>query len=354
MCHHSLQSTISVFPGGRFIVKNESGPMRLPDVVLKCVTFIGEVTSQESDESLSGDLLATGFFVSVPSARVRGISYQYCVTAKHIAKDLEGREIFAVVNKQGGGVTQLEFFGDHWWLHPTDTTTDLAVIPCVFNRDMDAKSIATEMFATMDLIAARNIGVGDEVFATGLFTPAPGTSRNMPIVRHGNIAMFPEEQIQTELGFADVYLVEARSIGGLSGSPVFVRETIAIKGNIQHDSSPVTISGCGRALLLGLMHGHWDIKESEINKPEIIHDEKRGVNLGIGIVVPARKIIETLNQKELAEMREHQDEVKVKRGVPKMDSARKPNEAESPFTKSDFENALRKVSRKIEPDKKDK
>jgi hypothetical protein len=34
----------------------------------------------------------------------------------------------------------------------------------------------------------------------------------MPLVRHENAAVVPDEQIQTELGFSDVYLVEGRSI----------------------------------------------------------------------------------------------------------------------------------------------
>jgi hypothetical protein len=91
----------------------------------------------------------------------------------------------------------------------------------------------------------------------------------MPIVRHGNIAMLPEEQIQTEMGYADVHLIEARSIGGLSGSPVFVRTSEAEKDSHRGIQ------------LLGVMHGHWEIKESELNKPTLVHD-RRGVNLGIG------------------------------------------------------------------------
>jgi hypothetical protein len=43
-----------------------------------------------------------------------------------------------------------------------------------------------------------------------------------------NNGLLTQEQIQTELGFADVYLVEARSIGGLSGCPVFVRPSIRL------------------------------------------------------------------------------------------------------------------------------
>jgi hypothetical protein len=55
----------------------------------------------------------------------------------------------------------------------------------------------------------------------------------------------------------DAYLAEGRSIGGLSGSPVFVRNTVnrrvpTAKGRPKH------ISGLGSLHLLGLIHGHWE------------------------------------------------------------------------------------------------
>ena len=287
--------------------------MRVPDVVLKCVGFVGEVTHRD-EMGISGDLCATGFFVSVPcqSQRLRGIQFVYFVTAKHVASDLKGREIYFLVNRIGGGVTPFtNVFGNHWYLHPTDKTADVAVIQAGLQRDADIKTVFITNFATPQKIAEMDIGIGDEVFATGLFTPATGTSRNEPILRYGNIAMMPAEQIQTELGFADVYLVEARSIGGLSGSPVFVRPTITLPipeqpGGVKH----AFCVGHG-ATLLGLMQGHWDIEESQINAPSVMHNHRRGVNMGFGIVVPATKIVETINRSELAETRRQLEQAEL-------------------------------------------
>jgi hypothetical protein len=145
------------------------------------------------------------------------------------------------------------------------------------------------------------------VFTVGLFTYHAGTQRNMPIVRYGNIAMLPDEPIQVEGGFADVYLVEARSIGGLSGSPVFVRKTLALPITSRYDNER-KIEGLGRLFFLGMMRGHWDIRESELNKPSFIHDRQRGVNLGIGMVTPAAKILEVLNHPDLAALRAKREE----------------------------------------------
>jgi hypothetical protein len=102
----------------------------------------------------------------------------------------------------------------------------------------------------------------------------------------------------------DVYLIEARSIGGISGSPVFVRGTLNIPGRDSSSGKPQTIHGIsGDYYLLGLIHGHWDIRESELNEPSFIHDRQRGVNLGIGVVVPANKILEIIDHPQLVAAR---------------------------------------------------
>lgn len=347
----SNHASIRLFPFGRFEIRLETDPtVRVPDVVLKCVAFIGEVTSKDADV-LQGDLLATGFFVSLPSSIPGAPRFCYFVTAKHVAGDLAGRTPYFLVNSKNGGLTTLESYSSQWWFHPSDQTADVAVIPCTPHPDMDTIAIPISRFATPDVMDEREIGVGDEVFTTGLFTPAQGEQRNVPIVRHGNIAMLPATQIQTEMGFADVILVEARSIGGLSGSPVFVRETVIVSGVHHEGREPGILAGAGQMYLLGLMHGHWDVRESELNSAIVSHDSKRGVNMGIAIVVPAVKIMETLNQKDLADMRTRTDKKNLPK-PPKMDMARAPIETEM-FTKQDFESALRRVSRRTQASQSD-
>lgn len=75
----------------------------------------------------------------------------------------------------------------------------------------------------LDNDSDRNLELGDEVFFSGLFYPHSGTRRNIPIVRIGNVAALLEEPVLNRNGVPmDLYLMESRSIGGLSGSPVFV------------------------------------------------------------------------------------------------------------------------------------
>ena len=334
---------------GRFSVPRErDSSVRIPDPILRCVGFIGEGISQDS-ERVYGDLYATGFFVAVPceSPYLRGQCAAYFVTAKHVASDLKDRPIYILTNKRGGGVTDNWTSPDNeWWVHPSDHGADVALIQVSENPEADTIHISVLDFGTPERLQRLGIGIGDEIFATGLFTEIPGTTRNLPIVRHGNVAMMPAEQIQTELGFTDAYLVEARSLGGLSGSPVFVRHTLRTEVE-RADGTREPFFGNGSGMtLLGLMHGHWDIKESEMNKPFFTHDRKHGVNYGVAIVVPASKIYETLYQPELVAMRKHWEQKALRRNVPGMDSA-KPDNQDKLFTQSDFEAALKKASKRV-------
>jgi hypothetical protein len=326
--------------------------VRIPDEVLRCIGFIGEVTHQDS-AGVQGDLHATGFFVAIPceSPELRQMEMRtsYFVTAKHVATDMKDREVYFLVNSRGGGVVIIAgVFGQHWFLHPSDDIADVAVIQVVLNSEADVKGIALDHFGLPERLKQYDIGIGDEVFITGLFTAVPGTTQNMPIIRSGNLAMLPREQVQTELGYADAYLVEARSIGGLSGSPVFVRNTVCLKIERRDGSEDLIFGNGGETILLGLMQAHWDVDESELNNPQIRHvGKKRGVNLGIGIVVPAYKIYETLYQPALVAMRKEQEKIYLKQSVPGMDSARRKQDEQSSFTQQDFNKALQKVSRKI-------
>jgi len=206
--------------------------------------------------------------------------------------------------------------------------------------------------------------VGDEVFLAGLFTEVKETTKNIPIVRIGNLAMMPGEKIPFKDGrLIEAYLVESRSIGGLSGSPVFIRETLSVstgwqlkpgfKLNAVNDASPETsdfqrleLAGVGRFYFLGSMIGHWDAPTG------FNLTEKETVNMGVSPVVPAHKIKEIITQPALRDMIRNMNEemAATKHPNAKEDFAVKSKD-KVPFTKEDFEAASKKVSRKISPPK---
>lgn len=285
---YSVGPSLKLRPGIGRSIKKPSNQMRVVDDFLKSVAFVAELIS--SDVSVDDiDHIATGFFVTIPIPELPGRQFHHFVTAKHVVTGLKQPSCL-VINKRGGGVTVLRegIVENIWWTHPTDPHADVAIAVINMESSFDITAIPIDIFATADLMSKRGIGIGDEVFTVGLFSYVPGQSRNTPIVRYGTIAMMPDDDIYVGSGFTKAYLTEARSIGGVSGSPVFVRETRALPLN---DGG--YMQGVGNHYLLGLMHGHWDLAETEMNKqggPSSI----RGVNMGISIVVPASKILETL------------------------------------------------------------
>ena len=270
--------------------------MRVPDIVLRSVGFVAEIVGEDLSTQ-SVDHIGTGFIVSIPSEKYAYIRTFCFVTARHVIEDVTpGTPLVVSVNKKDGGRQLLKLEGN-WQFHP-DSTVDLAV-RYVSEPPPDVAAFGVEDFFDPPNNETK-IGVGDEVFFPGLFLPAPGINSNTPIVRHGNLAMLPDEPIQTRYGFSDVYLVEARSIGGISGSPAWVRETLEVRA--RRDNGKDVLARCpGEMKLLGLLQTHWDV--DDINKYDFQRDPK-GVNLGVAIVVPAKKILEVINLPEMLPRRE--------------------------------------------------
>src|ERR1035438_2781078 len=100
--------------------------------------------------------------------------------------------------------------------------------------------------------------------------------------------------------------------------------------------SPAQISGLGSLHLLGLMHGHWDLPMTFSTA-----EQAEAVNMGVSIIVPAKKILETLYHPELVALRKEHHEREKKGESPTRDSA-----IPKLFTREDFEDALKKASRK--------
>jgi hypothetical protein len=110
------------------------------------------------------------------------------------------------------------------------------------------------------------------------------------------------------------YLVEMRSIAGLSGSPVFVDLPSAVpqsfSGGFFRDSrikppDPNGIMDWFHYRFLGLIHGHFDLPN--LVEDSVVEDDASGgggINTGIGVVIPAEKIAETLYQPELVAERQ--------------------------------------------------
>jgi hypothetical protein len=159
----------------------------------------------------------------------------------------------------------------------------------------DFTYLMEEDVCTDEVIQKYAIGLGDEVSIPGLFLSHIGTTKNVPIVRTGNIAAMHGEPVPTDRGLMDAYLVEMRSVGGISGSPVLTHMAIRPSVLLPESENSTKIEQSGKShYLLGLMHGHYTITTRD--EWVIRTDQQVGdINAGIAVVVPASKIMETIS-----------------------------------------------------------
>ena len=263
--------------------------MRVPNRLLNCVGFV----SRDQDQP---DYRASAFVVSVPHDAESGCLH--LVTAKHVAVQLQSGEAMIALNGKDGLPLWMKNGKEvPWFFHP-ETNVDVAILPMASTRlnEYDYQDISTTVFLTEERNSKFGVGIGDEVVNVGLFRPYFGDLRLIPLVRTGTVAMMPARTMpHPKFGTIDAYLVEGRSIGGLSGSPVFVRNTVHLQ-TIDKDGEAAPCSTLGEYHLLGLISGHLEAPPSQ--------DSPHVVNTGFSIVVPAGKIYEGLFSAELTALRE--------------------------------------------------
>lgn len=290
--------------------------MLIPDPIRKCVVFL-----LYRDTNQNFKYAGTGFFVG---EEIELGSFIYLVTAKHVIVGIKQKSIDAKVyiriNDTKGGSKLVPSNVSDWNEHPTDSSVDASVLWWTPNEMFDFIFLVTKMAATTSVIKQNSIGIGDEVFIIGLFVSHIGKNRNIPIARVGNLAAMTEEKIDTrDFGSIEAYLIEARSIGGLSGSPVFVTVTGNRMGGELPKAGDILFTTGTQHYLLGLIHGHWDRSENAVDG--VSQDIDGGqVNMGIAIVVPITKVLEIINQPKWVEIRNVALEAEKKKRSPTVDT----------------------------------
>jgi hypothetical protein len=254
-----------------------------------------------------GKLIANGtaFFVGVKKPSEPLIFSVYLITARHVLYKPDTTEfldkVFIRINRKDGGsevgVIPIKVMGDNRtvFLHD-DSSVDIAVIPFLPDQEkFDFKFLPDEFITTRETYNTLKIREGSEVFFTGLFAPYPGAEKNFPVVRFGRVALVTDEKIEWQGKKTSLYLVEAGSYGGNSGSPVFF-----YLGSDREPGSLVV--GPPVLKLAGVMQGTFldaqEIKVVETKKTPISLS-----NMGIAAVVPGYKLHELLFSEELKRQR---------------------------------------------------
>jgi hypothetical protein len=248
------------------------------------------------------------------------------VTAEHVVAGLLANdlEIWVRVNMRDGQTQQIKVEATQFRFHPNNAHEPADVPVCPI-RTTDPAAGHVQITDTLSLplngpsswyptseLAQDAVKVGNEIAIVGLFRSHYGAMRIVPIVRAGNIAAMPEEPVHTRYGGMHAYLIEARSIGGLSGSPVFAMigpeiSMINALASARGERIPTQ-----NIALLGLVHGHFDVPN--LNEDVAADDAGRAqsIHTGIGVVVPVAKILETVQHPNLSTMRkEAADELRT-------------------------------------------
>jgi hypothetical protein len=266
-------------------------------------------------------LAGSGFWISRPGPEdIKDIHRPaYFVTAKHviaqIKKESSDKGVWLRLNTKAHGQTWYRTPLACWISDPDDESVDLAILKIGIDGTFDHVTWPLELCVlkdSLDVVTTgdRMVELGDELCFAGLFYPHNGERRNIPIVRIGNVAALRTEPVLNRDGVPmDVYLVESRSLGGLSGSPVFI-DIITAK-TVRPPShgffaAAYPANSPTRFKLFGVIHGHFG---NDVESDAIVNEGEQaiGVNFGIVMVIPAEKINEVLKQYTEEERLEAED-----------------------------------------------
>lgn len=315
--------------------------MRIGPGALENVVFLGYPFANR-DGSAGIKWVGTAFYVEVLSRRCV-LNWTYLVTCRHVVQDLGDHKWLVFSNRQGGNVDAWPYGGPEgshppeWLYHPDpNDDVDLAVARLDTPKGADVYQLPdpflldrSELVATreddevrdgqIDMLMEsdpdlfddvrmrlKRFHVGNEIAMVGMFVPYTDTARIHPIVRIGTIALIPwkDERVPVEdERRMELFLIEARSIGGISGSPVIAWSGPQFSSEMR---------------LLGIARHHWDLPPSEKNTFGGIEVDiadspngetsRGGVNYGIATVVPAWKLREILDRPEFADKREAEED----------------------------------------------
>jgi hypothetical protein len=315
---------------------------------LDCVIYLyrSERTAK-AGESAGG----SGFLVSLPSDEHGEHEHIYAVTNSHVIE--EGYPVIRL-NTQDGKTDTLNLKGS-WVQHPDGH--DIAVAP-IIDRLPDYYTMSPvpwrkllRRFDPRTNPGAEGIGPGGEVYLLGRFINHEGKQRNSPSMRHGHIAMMADENNKVlqegrlidgkEVDFEqESFLVEVHTIGGYSGSPVFV-----------YFSNWADLDGTAKEYLLGIEWGGIPQVEDVVDEDGKPHPAgwQVAIDTGMAGVVPAwhlRDLI--LNSEDLKMARKLENEKLERRKQTEKKLAGKLHTGKGkskslPLTREGYEDALKKV-----------
>jgi len=265
-------------------------------ILSSVVIFLFSITQQP---------IGTGFIVGYPISEDASKIIPIVITAKHVIGD--NNKILGRFSTKEGEVTAFVKYdienlkqNNDYWEHPSDEGVDISAFRTLHFNQAEYNAVPLELIATKDIFNELNICETDRIIFPSMLINFMGLSKNYPVVRNGTIALIPKEKVPLKYKVGskeiitkqEVILVDATSIPGASGSPIFLWPGPRLK------NKTFQIGGT-KPYLIGIMHGFYPAWPQEIIELETIEAKAMyQENSGIAIIFPSWKLNDIFKQEK--------------------------------------------------------
>ena len=274
----------------------------------RSVVFIG-------DDNPKFVARGTAFFVITDGPAQAG----YLVTAAHIARDLAGPFKFRANDRSGAGHDEVVSAGS--WLFHADPTVDIAVLRLDVPQHLGVRPYELKYVLDERRRVEKGIGHGSATYTVGLFNRLGERDKITPVTLTGHIALLPDDEKipvqdwtkKTGTVRVEGYLIQSASVGGVSGSPVYVCRPVPVQKLVYDRDSPL-YSGMdpqayGAVFLLGISQGTWFVDPETIESELLMQiaslrsrsggsinpTERVQLCLGMSITVPGERLLDIID-----------------------------------------------------------
>ena len=254
---------------------------------------LGSCTKHEECQDFNTDMMrctfklagngvrGTAFVLTKTADGDTGRVHHVLVTAAHVLEGMSCPKAELVLRKRKGDtyerltvpLTIRKGQKELWVRHPA---ADLAAMFIELPNEADIAFVPMSMLADDETFSQLRLHPGDELMCLGFPESLEGNPAGLPILRGAKIASFPlilSSEVRS-------FLIDALLFDGCSGGPAYLPypKDWPAKSS-RRGSSPVIVG-----LVSGRKMGSYDEKR------------KDAVNLGLGIVIHASLIKQTINQ----------------------------------------------------------
>lgn len=288
--------------------------MHVDQEIADSVGFVGF----HSEHGFCAD--GTCFFVAVHEETEQ---FHYFVTARHLVRPLNSdgseRELVdgtvLVRLSRGTKPPLIQKTIRSEWVCPSDRHIDLAILPFDYRAAGQDGDLHFHAF----IVISPNHGIlyneqphahgkmrmGDDVFIPSVFSGHVGEQHNIPVIRFGHVASLPLEPMRYGSPTVPAFLIETRSLGGISGAPVLLHLDPGAPRNSPkgHESGnirmvPYALIG----MVLGAHGGGYGTDFAADPDGTTVNADAQ-FNAGLSLVLPMQHVLDLLQSEALARPR---------------------------------------------------